>query len=152
MAEKKGVIKRFFSPLVDVRKWSDFDDVVDNAKFVTRSVKDLCNPQQEVNMQAANFEELKQRLHLTEEDIKKRTKYFLYYSLVYFFSALCLFFYMGYLIAVSGRILSVLATMILAVLMLVYAVREHLWYVQLKKRKLGCGFKDWIAFLLGRAK
>ena len=149
---KRGVVRGFFGSLVNVKKWSNFDEVAASARFVTKSVKDLCQPQKGSSMSSSSFAEMMQKLNLTEDDIKKRMKYFLYYFVVYFFSALCLFFYMGYLIATSGRILSVLVTMILGLLMTVYAVREHFWYMQLKTRKLGCSFRDWLAFLLWRTK
>ena len=141
------VVRSFFGSLVNVKKWSSYDDIVDNAKFVAKSFKDLYKPKKEVGIKDASFDELVKRLQLSEEDIKQRSKYFLYYFLVYFFSAVCLFGYLSYLIMVNGRLLSILVTLILAVLMLVYALREHFWYMQLKKRKVGCTFKDWFAFI-----
>jgi len=150
---KQGIVRSFFGSLVNVRKWSGFDEVISNAKFVAGSLRNLCTPvQKKTDAVFSTFEEWAQKSQLTDEEIQKRAKYFLYYSIVYAIAALCLLFYVGYLIYSGGRILSILVTIVLTTMMFVYALREHVCYMQLKTRKLGFNFKEWVVFLFFGAK
>lgn len=149
---KKGIIKGFFGSILNVRKLSSYDEVKSVATSITRSVKDLYNTDRSDVVRVESFSSAMQRLQLTEGDIKKRTNYFLYYFLVYFLMAIALLTYAVYLMIIGGAILAVMASLVLTVLMLVYSFREHFWYMQMKKRKIGCTVKEWIAFILGRTK
>lgn len=156
MAKKKGVIKGFFSSLVDVRKWANFDEVGDNARFISRTLKELLNREpldgDKKSGEKVTFAVLAQRMQWSEDDIKARTKYFGWVSLTYTSAGLLLLLYTGYLIHSSDRFLAIIATLVLGVLMLSYAVRELFWYVQMKQRKLGCNMQDVMNVLLGRSK
>lgn len=159
--KKKGFIKRTFGFFFDFRKWTDFDEIIDNAKLISESARDLCAVKSEEEdseiqeqriLGIQNFEEMAEQFKLTEMEIQKRERFILYYLFVYLFSAVGLLIYSIYLMSHSGRLLAVLATTILTILLFLYAVREHLLYMQLKRRKLGCNFKEWLTFLLGGMK
>lgn len=150
---KKGVIKSFFGSLLNVRKWSSYDDVKSSAVVLTNLVKDLYGlNKRNTTPQIESFSAAIQRLRLNENDIQQRTRYFLYYAICYFLVALALLAYTIYLMLGNGTILAVLVSFVLTALMLVYSFREHFWYMQMKKRKIGCTMKEWLAFVLGRAK
>lgn len=156
-AKKKGVIKGFFGSLVDVRKWTDFDDIKSNARFIASSYRDLLPKKNqdgagEGSKVAQTFDETVRLLQWSEEDIKEKTKYFFRYFIIYLISAIGLFFYTVYLLNVSNKTLAIFASLILAMVMLVYAWREHFWYMQMRQRKLGCTLSDWVSFVFKRAK
>jgi intracellular multiplication protein IcmV len=147
---KKGAMRGLFSSLLNIRKWSSYDEVKVSALAITHSIKDLYGVGRGNAERVESFDAAVQRLQLTEDDIKKRTRSFLYSSLVYFFIALALFAYTIYMMSVSRAIFAIVVCFILILLMLVYSFREHFWYMQMKKRKVGCSFKEWIAFIFGR--
>lgn len=149
---KKGVVRGFFGSLINIRKWSSYDAVKDNATLLTRTVKDLYRPERNGAAKVESFAAAAQRLQLSESDIKKRMHYFLYYAVIYLLVAISLLAYTIYLTMVSTAVLAILGCFVLTILMLVYSFREHFWYMQMKKRKLGCTVKEWVAFVLRRTK
>lgn len=153
---KKGIIKGFFGTLINVRKWADFDEIASVARFIANSFSDVCKPkstQADSRMDGVKtFDEMVQRLQWSEEDITKRTKYFLYQFVTYALCAVALFCYSTYLLLYGHMFLATLASFILTVLMCAYAFREHFFYMQMRQRRLRCHFKDWLNYVFKRAK
>jgi intracellular multiplication protein IcmV len=75
-------------------------------------------------------------------------KHCLLMSILYFIAGLLFLTYTLYMILHLhlGMILGLLVT----ALMMLFAYREHFWYFQMKTRKLGNTFKDWLSFVLRR--
>ena len=89
------------------------------------------------------FEEAIARMNLTEADLKDRQKMFLMQTFVYLGVGLCVLGYAIWL-AFQGYITGMLVTFLVALLAFSYAFRSHFWLFQLKKRKLGCTFKEYL--------
>ena len=146
--KKRGPARAFFKSFVDVRKWVSYNEISANAKttislfriFFSRSAKPVYKE---------TYEESVIRLNMTDEQLANRKKIFLYSSLVYLAVAIVLFVYFVYLL-VHLRLYPAFFDFILLVFISITAYREHFWYMQMQKRKLGCTFRDWLSFILRR--
>jgi len=144
---EKETKKGFFSFILDVRKWANVDEITDNARAIAISLKNLQKHRESSKyLLTDTFDEVMRMLNVTEDEIKRRTRYFLYCSITYFVTFVGLLVYTIYLAYSSSMLLSTLTSLVLSLVMLVYALREHFWYTQMKMRKFGCGFKDWVNF------
>lgn len=136
---------KFVKPFVNFPQWLGWKQIVSS----TRALKELAKTAFQISKgesRKESFEQAVSRLRLTEEDLKKRKKMFLRMALFYFLIGAGLFGYGIYLFVSTPYFLGGLLTLILSMLMFTYAYREHFWYFQLKARKLGCSFNDWMAF------
>ena len=146
----KTIKKRgFFKSFVDVRSWVSYDEIKANTKstyglfkrfFTKKSAKIIC---------LENFDEAMLRLKLTEKQIHDRKKIFLYSALIYLFIGLILIAYAAYLVK-KLYILPAMFTLMLAIFVLALTYREHLWYMQMCKKRLGCNFAEWLEFVFGK--
>src|SRR5262249_2762345 len=94
------------------------------------------------------FEQAVVRLNLNAEELAQRQKQFLKLAMLYSGLGLGLLTYAIYLFITTHFFLASIVTVILSMLMFTYAYRQHFWYFQIKSRKLGRTFKDWVAFAL----
>lgn len=145
-APKKG----FFKRIVNIRDWTNFDEVMFHSRNVVRAYKAIYKPEPGTG-RPETFDEATRRLGLDEAAIKKKKNFFLLYFITYAIFGVGLFIYGIYLVKVSATFLAILLSFLLSALMFVYAMREHFWFMQLSKRKLGCNKKEWIAFIFRRA-
>jgi len=147
--KKSGPVKRFFKSFVDVKKWSSYDEVSTNTKttiglyrrFFSRSTEPI---------HQETYEQSVARLNLNETQLANRKRVFLYSALIYSVFALGFLIYFIYLLA-HMYLYAACFEFILLGLVAVAAYREHFWYMQMQKKKLGCNFYDWVAFILRRA-
>lgn len=89
------------------------------------------------------FEQALTRLNLTEADIIQRSQEFnrLYKVFSILFFALCL--YLVYVLFKKAWIAS-LGTSGVMLIVLAQLFRYHFWLFQIKERRLGCSFKEWM--------
>ncbi|MFA6409517.1 MAG: type IVB secretion system protein IcmV [Gammaproteobacteria bacterium] len=134
----------FFGRLFNVKSWISYEQISSFA----RSIKEVFNilTRKKVSKQTETFEEAVSRLKLSEKDITEKTKQFLSMAKLYFFSSLALFVYALYLLF-SFHILATIVSLVLTLFLFVNAWREHFWYMQMTKRKLGCSIGDWKQFV-----
>jgi intracellular multiplication protein IcmV len=144
--KKRGVLRAVFN----VRQWIAIDELLIHSRGVKRAFKAVYA--QETAQRSETFEAAMQRLQLKEADVITRKRFFLYSAIFYFIFGVSLILYCIYLVKAHGHFLAVFLTVILALLMFVYSIREHFWYMQIAKRKLGCGYKEWLAFIFRRAR
>ena len=149
VTQKRKPIKKFFKSFVDVKRWSSYDEVSANTKNTWSLFRKLVSRGTN-ETRHETYEEAIVRLGLNETQVVTRKNNFLYSFLVYAAFALGFFIYFIYLL-VHLRLLAAGLSIILIVLMSLAAYREHFWYMQMKKKKLGCNFHDWLAFILGRS-
>ncbi|MEC8460977.1 MAG: hypothetical protein VXY77_02095 [Pseudomonadota bacterium] len=91
------------------------------------------------------FQEAKDRLQLTETQIQNRLVHYKKTSGVYG----CLFMAsLVYLMVMSkkGQWLFMASSVSYSLMLFALFFRESFWYMQMKQRKLGLGFSDWISF------
>ncbi len=125
----------------NVKKWSSWDSVADQAKVIGSFVKDFNEPA--VAPVKTTFEEAVKRYGLSEHDIQARMKSHLFVSIIC--AILCVFaFAWAIFLLAKLMILSSLVSLSLAVLMFAYGFRENFFYFQLKQRRLDCTFREWM--------
>jgi intracellular multiplication protein IcmV len=143
---KKGVIRTFFGSLTNVREFVNFNELKNDARVIKTAITDVFKPADTRQKIDETFEEAMQRLNLTENDIQKQAKFFLYYSVFYMAFALAFIIYAVYLFLLL-KILASVTTLVLGIFLATYALKENFMYMQIKKRKLNCTFKDWFSFI-----
>ncbi len=138
------VIGRVIKPLVNFPRWMGARQLKTNADAIIKMVKDL--QLRRPPLRQETFEEAIVRLHLSEEDIRQRMRVCLTLSIIYSCLMILFLAYTIFLILhfSLGMILAALVTMLMAS----FVYREHFWYFQMKTRKLGNTFQDWVSFLV----
>lgn len=134
-------------PIVNFPKWLGFSYLWNSAKNISRINKNLFVPKKAVRMET--FEEAVARLNLTEADLKKRTQQLLITTYLYSVITLALLALAVYLFINNDLAPSLLAVAV-TILACVFIFREHFHYVQMKRRRLGGGFKAWLNYCLKR--
>lgn len=93
--------------------------------------------------QAETFEEAIARLGLKEGDLEERKAMFFWQTLFFLAFGLVILAY-GVALAFERSLNGMVYAFVVAVLCWAYAFRNHFWLFQLKQRKLGCTFKEWL--------
>ncbi len=141
-------IKNIVKPHVDAPTWVDLNFLSKSITSLVELGNGLIIPQKATYQET--FDEAVTRLNLTEEDIQKRLKQF--ERLQVFFLLLILFAlsYCIYLL-IEGTFTGALLCLSVVVITFSQVFRYNFWAFQLKQRKLGCTFKEWINHLTKRA-
>jgi intracellular multiplication protein IcmV len=134
-------IKKITKPFVDIPKWIDYQQLVkSNRSFYSFSKKFFIPEQATVE---ESFEDALQRLGVTEADLVQRRKEFT--RLLWLWVAL---FFISF--AYSLHLLSEQALrgffpcLGFNLVILTQIFRYHFWIFQIKQRRLGCSFRDWL--------
>jgi intracellular multiplication protein IcmV len=117
-------------------------------KNLKNTTSSLFNTGKEVFlMQNANiresFTDSIQRLHITEEDLLKKQKECYWFMLFYFLLTIMVGLY-GMYLAFNGQLLSFITSVAITCLCLSNYFRYSFWLFQMKHKKLGCSFKEWL--------
>ena len=142
---KKRRIRRVLKTFFNVKRWMAAPQIAAGGRAVGRSAKNLFTTHKAKRIET--FEEAVERLNLTEDDLIKRSRHFLRLAYAYALLALLLIIYAIFL-SITGHILALFSSIALITLVSTYALREHFWYMQMKKRKLGCSLWDWVKFVV----
>lgn len=148
MAAKKQRLKRtrrFFSSVFNFRLWLDLTNLQNSTRLLKSQAQDLLRPQQGRNR--GDFEQVKSRFNLSEQELKTRMRGLLTLSIVMVLFALGILSYAVYQF-VAGTIQGGVVSLVLFVLALTLAFRYHFWYFQMKQRKLGCTWQEWLNYVL----
>jgi intracellular multiplication protein IcmV len=146
---KRKYVRGFFKSFIDVRRWSSYDQLKANGKVIKSTFRVVFSLDKKPII-VETFDEAVARLNLTDEALQKKRSYFLQSALLYVLMSLTLLGYGLYLI--RNNPFAALAVFLFSILMSIYAYRESMWHMQITKRKLGCGFKEWLHYLLSRGK
>ena len=149
VVQKRRPIRKFFKSFVNVRKWVSYDEVSVNAKNTLSMFRRLVSRPSKDEVRVETYEEAIARLDLNPMQVLARKRNFLYSAMIYLAFALGFAVYFIYLL-VNLNLVAAFLTTILIVLMSLAAYREHFWYMQMQKQKLGCTFRDWLGFVLRR--
>ena len=135
------------------RQWIDYDHLVENFKFIQSACRFLKKqPVGEKNLYTGeSFEACMQRLGVSEVDLQQRMRTAKAFTAFYALVGLCA---LGYAIYMETRRLWLAGLMVflLAMLFLGYAFRENFNYFQMKQRRLGCTYQEWLAWIRRRGK
>ena len=108
---------------------------------IGRSARDLIKPKAKGT--GESFEQAVQRLNLAEADLAKRARQFLQLTYAFAFFAFVVLIYAIHLL-ISANYHAAILCLVGTVIILTQVFRFHFWYVQIKKRKLNCSFKEWL--------
>lgn len=143
-------VGKMFKPFVNFPAWMGLKQIYATTrelKNLVKTVFKLGKPEaEEKNPSNETFEQAMTRFNLNDEQLLQRQKQFIKQAILYFTLGLALLIYAIHLLITTHFYLASIVTLILSVLMFTYAYRQHFWYFQIKSRKLGRTFKDWVAF------
>lgn len=141
-------IGRGLKSLVDFPRWMGWLQIKDSAKELRNLAKVVMSP--EAAKHRETFDEAVKRLGLTDKDIQQQVARHLWMFFIFISMTVLLLTYSIYLL-ITQRYQGFLLGTFVGVLASSFAFREHFYYFQIKTRRLGCTFQDWIDFVLGRA-
>lgn len=136
-----GGIKKIIKPAVDVPKWIDYQQLVKNNRSFFGFIKKIFVPNQ--TQVQESFEDALIRLKLTPADLIQRNKEFtrlLYIWIFIFLVSISYSVYLLYIHSMRGFFPSLGINFII----LTQIFRYHFWLFQIKQRRLGCSFRDWL--------
>jgi intracellular multiplication protein IcmV len=134
-------VKRVGKTFFNVSAWVNYGQLSSFAKSIANLFKRLFIPAQATYTET--FAEAMQRFNLSEEDIQRRIKNFILLVSLWLIIALGVLSYALYL-AFAGSWHGFIACIGLMFISLAQAFRYHFWYFQLKQRRLGCTFRQWL--------
>ena len=127
--------------MVNVPQWMGLGELKHHGLNIYNVVRSAFTPQQAEHRES--FEEAVARMGLSEQDLVTRQKYFFWMSLCYLAVALALLCYVGYLVW-HHHFIAALLSSLLTILALALMYRESFYAMQMKRKKLGCTFRDWL--------
>jgi intracellular multiplication protein IcmV len=146
-----GSIKKIIKPAVDVPKWIDYQQLVKSNRSIFGFIKKFFIPEQAKTQES--FEEALLRLKLTPADLIQRNKEFTRLMWVWILLFCFSLIYSVYLLH-NHALRGFFPCLGMSVIILTQIFRYHFWLFQIKQRRLGCGFRDWLnsQFIFGRKK
>lgn len=134
-------IKKIIKPAVDVPKWVDYQQLARNNRSFFGFVKKFFIPDQAKTQES--FEEALLRLKLTPADIVQRSKEFTRLMWIWIFLFLINISYSIYLLH-NHFFRGFYPCLGISIIILTQIFRYHFWLFQIKQRRLGCSFRDWL--------
>lgn len=134
-------VGKVVKPFVDVPTWVGYKQLAETSKSIGSILKTLFVPAKAERQET--FEEALVRLNLTEQDIAQRKKEFTRLLFFYTGLAIVIFLYAIYL-AFAHSIHGSIAAFAVTLIALAMVFRYHFWLFQIKQRRLGCSFKEWL--------
>lgn len=126
----------------------EYQDVKNQSKTIWGTLKGLFIKPRPENQES--FEQAMQRLKLSIEDADNIANRYRRYALIFLLFGVILFTYAFYLLfeyfSVTGWLLALAAT----TLCLAYAFNYDFWSYQIRIRKLGVSFNEWLDSILGK--
>lgn len=127
----------------NLKGWSSWVTVKDNAKTITGILKDVKAEATEPLVKTT-FEQTIKKFGLSESDLHARMNSYFRVSVVCALLGIAAFIWVFILFS-KLMFLSGLMALALSALMFAYAFREHFYYFQMKKRRLDCTIAEWFA-------
>lgn len=137
----RKVVKYF----IDVPTWINWQEIKSNTSYLKGLVKNTFSFGKK-NVRKENFTDAMARYSLDEITLKERYQQLkILFTITMFLSAI-LFPYTVY-VFLFGRWLNGAVCAALTMLGFTLAFRYHFWMYQITERRLGCTFKDWLAYI-----
>lgn len=140
---KRGV-RRYIRSFFDIPRWMG----VNYLKHTAVSMRDLARTMFTIRKpeHEESFEQACKRLGLSEADVSERCQTFLRKAQVYLICCLLVLCYFIYLM-LHGHYQASFLTASLTLMLFAFFFREHFWYTQIKHRRLGFTFAEWVKSL-----
>jgi len=138
----KTVVGGTFKSMVDVPSWLGYKYIKQHTLFLYQAFKGISTPLQATRKES--FAEALQRLNLTEAELDIKRKSLIRSVIIFVIASAVAFIYMGYLFII-GQLFGGVISLLLTCVFLVKAFEASFWNFQIKHRKLGCNFKEWLS-------
>ncbi|MBA2650212.1 MAG: type IV secretion protein IcmV [Legionella sp.] len=138
--------KRIFFGIFKISRWLDWARVKAGSKYFYRSTKEIISPQ--VGKKQESFNSAVHTYKLNDQELHIKQQALLRLSLLMLSFATLILGYAVYQF-IFGTIHAGLLSLVVMGIALVLAFRYHFWYFQIKQRKLGCTFQEWVKALRG---
>lgn len=139
-------VKWSLKPFFEIPRWIGMTTLKRNAAIIREQAVDITHLGQTKRQET--FEAAIARFGLSEQDIILKQHAFLRLALTFVSVGVIILCYAMYLlwhdIAIGGMI-----AFVVGLLAFGYAFRYHFWFFQIKHRKLGCTFKEWLQGRVG---
>ena len=135
--------KKVASKVVDVRfdKWMSMGFIDEHFQRTKVILTDLVRPQKATRSET--FEQARQRLGLSEEDLQQRKIEFTRLCYTFLVLGALIIAYALYMLYMGSPFVTLIC-FCLALYAFSQAFRFHFWLFQLKNRKLGCSVREWL--------
>lgn len=145
--QQKGSIRRGLKSLVNFPAWMGWSEVKSNARLITGMAKNLTHLSEPEHEET--YEQAVARMQLTPSMLAQRERVLFRLACFYFLLTVALLAYTVYLFFI-GTWVSVMMSGVLVLIGGSLAFREHFWYFQMRQKRLGCTFKEWLLFFIQR--
>jgi len=136
-----GFIRNSVKSLFNVRAWVSYDHLKAGTRSLFQLGRGLLVPKKSTTQES--FEQAKARLDLDDEKLDAKANHLFRIAILFVVFAIALLGYALYH-AMKGHWLATLISFSLTFLMLSLAFRYHFWFFQIKHKKLGCSFSEWM--------
>lgn len=134
-------VKRVSKSLFNVKGWADSERVMSAGKTIWEDAKQLTVIQQSDKQET--FQEAQSRFNMGEDELARLAAKYLLTSFIFMGLAFAAAGYVYYMITHNATHSCLIGVVAIA-LSFSQFFRYHFWYFQVKKRKLGCTFKEWL--------
>lgn len=141
---EKRTVRRSFQRFFDVSSWLGMAEIkknTSNLKSLATILFTVAKPERR-----ETFEEAVARFQLSEADIAKRQQAFFQIAMLYLAGFILDICYVIYLYATQRYMSAIMALAFAGVLFSMF-FRQHFWYTQMKHRRLGFTFQQWVRSL-----
>lgn len=140
--DKQSRLKRLFNKYFDFKTWGDWKRTKSMTDFFVNAFKRLFVPRKLNPEDAQKFDELVEKMALSDEDLKNRLTNF---RRLYILMIVAAFFFYAYAMyqLLYGGLLSVILALVVMFVCVALAFRYHFWHFQIKHRRLGCSLTEW---------
>jgi intracellular multiplication protein IcmV len=133
----KGTMKTF----VDVPSWLGIKTLKLHTKGLYNWVKPVLFPRRA--SEKPDFDEAMQRQGVTNDELKRISHYYYINALIFLGLGFLCIIYSMYLLFNGAFFVSILA-ILLSMIIFMRAFGFHFFYFEIKHRKLGCTFREWL--------
>ncbi len=143
MTERYSNFRRIIKKMFNLRKMVDYDNVAIFTQYIVRLIKTYFVPGAIEPTSTTSFDDACRQFGLSKAELVAKQKNLLRLSLCMLLLS-CAFLAYSIYHMVNGTLLAFFPSLTLAVVSLALAFRYHFWYFQIKQRKLGCTFNEWL--------
>jgi len=124
-----------------IPNWMDLSRAKAGSKSILGMAKNLFVVSQPKRTET--FEQALERLGMSEKDVGERLQAFFRLFLIMVLVSIVIFSYAVYLL-ITGTLMASFAAIAVSTVAAALAFKNHFWYIQLKHRRLGMIFKEWL--------
>lgn len=133
---------------VNVKGWIGYDNIKSQTIMLSGLIKAIFFHKQQKIVETKDFDTVLKQMNVTEEDLKKRAAMYLRRSIVFFCVGILGLIYMIYIFLVKKYLLAGIVMLLISIVLFLQAYSMNLYYIQIKRRKLGLSFKEWLSSLV----